>query len=165
MQVNFLLDRSIDLFRQGAVRLYSGDRDVVMDAIRGSAVVRKGQHPEQSPQHRHIGGGAGQRGRQVQPRQHQAEAGGSSHPAADRPAAAVPVLLLPRPDPRLDPVRQLGGDGDVVVRFFGIFEFIHKISAPSIAMRSFFRPAYSRLFTVLKFCPVTWLISFRVISS
>ena len=165
MLVNLPLNGGVDLLRQIAVRVHLGGGNIVMDAVLRIIKLHKGQHPEQPSQHGHIGGSAGQSGREVQPRQHQAEAGGGGCPAADHPAAAAPVAGLSQLNPRLDPIRQLGGNGDAVIIFLGVCELLHHISAPSIATRSFFRPAYRRLFTVLRFCPVIWLISFRLSSS
>ena len=124
------------------------------------------QHPEESAQYRHIGGGVGQGRRYVQPYQQQSKAGGSTgSPAEGKPAFPGGIARAALLDARLDTVRQLGWDGDLVVVLFRLLEFIHESSTPSKVTRSFFKPAYRRLFTVLTFCPVTWLISFKDSSS
>src|SRR5699024_1791007 len=103
------------------------------------------------------------RGRDVQyaHRHHQAGGRRTQRAAADPKDAAAAALS----DSRLDSVVQLRGDGGGVILRFQFLELLHGSYTPSNETRSFFRPVYSRVLTVLRGAPVTALISFRESSS
>ena len=136
---------------------------MVVDPVFGLIICPDGEHLKQGAQHREVRGGGGHRGRDVQyaHRHHQTGGRRPQRAAADPKDAAAAAL----PDSRLDSVVQLGGDGGGVILRFQFLELLHGSYTPSNETRSFFRPVYSRVLTVLRGAPVTALISFRESSS
>ena len=136
---------------------------MVVDPVFGLIICPDGEHLKQGAQHREVRGGGGHRGRDVQyaHRHHQAGGRRPQRAAADPKDAAAAAL----PHALLNPVVQFLWDRGGVVLRFQFLKLLHRSYTPSSETRSFFRPVYSRVLTVLRGAPVTALISFRESSS
>ena len=161
-----LLDLRVHLLRQ----LSAGNAGLLHlqgTVLRFVGEAADRQYLEQSSQYRYVRRGGRHRGRHVQhPHQYRKA-------RSDRTDGPFPVPLplrftvcrLALPDAGLDPLFQLCRNGDLLIVLSCLFKLVHHHSSLSSVTRSFFKPVYSLVFTVLSGTPVTALISLRESSS